>query len=624
MGFLGAAVGAALTGLRPVVDLMFAEFLGVAFDQLVTEASFMHYLSGGRLRVPLTIRASMGSGLGFGCQHSQTIERWLLGTPGLKVVVASGASSAYSLLRTAIRQDDPVVMLEPRVLYGEREEVERGSRAVVPLGSANVVATGSDITLVALGQTVRIALRAAAVSSGFAADVIDLRSLMPWDKRTVMESVTRTGRLVLIEENQFTGGWGTEIASFVGTYAFEFLKAPILRITAPDAPVPYGVEMERRYLPSPRAPAPDRAYPASLVGEGEVSHVPASAAIQAERRRSLRESPRARYECMVAIRLFEDKLVEMFGQGAIAGTMHTSQGQEAVAVGIAAATDVSDIVTCTYRGHGVALALGMTREAVLAEILGRRSGCMGGLGGSMHLSDPGVGLLPTFAIVGAGFPVAVGAGLSAQLLHTGSVAIAIFGDAATNIGAFHEGLNLASIWKLPVVFVCENNLYGSHSPLGVTTPITDLASRAASYAMASEIVDGQDVDLVQAAVARAAARARGGGGPTLIEAKTYRYVGHSRSDPASYRPAGELESWLARDPIELLGRKLMDERVLNRADLTEIRQTQQRLLEETAELAMQEPAPEPADMLRHVYASPAGEATAEVSNAPHGGSTNFR
>ena len=249
-GFLGAAVGAAMTGLRPVAEIMFIEFLGVAFDQVVTEAALMHYLSGGRYNVPMVVRSSVGSGLGFGCQHSQTLERWLLGTPGLKLAVASGARSAYGLTRAAIRDDNPVVILEPRSLYGEREEVDPGEQSIIELGTAATLRNGDDVTIVAIGQTVGVAL-AAAEGASWAADVIDLQSLMPWDKSSVLASVRRTGHLVIVEENQFTGGWGTEVASYVMTNAFKDLKAPALRITAPDVPVPYGLELERRFLPSP-------------------------------------------------------------------------------------------------------------------------------------------------------------------------------------------------------------------------------------------------------------------------------------------------------------------------------------------------------------------------------------
>jgi pyruvate dehydrogenase E1 component beta subunit len=249
-GFLGAAVGAAMTGLRPVTEIMFIEFLGVAFDQVVTEAALMHYLSAGRFNVPMVVRASVGSGLGFGCQHSQTLERWMLGTPGLKLAVASGARTAYGLTRAAIRDNNPVVILEPRALYGERENVEPGEDAIIELGTAETLREGTDVTLVTLGQTVHVGLDAEAAAS-WSAEVIDLRSLMPWDKEAILASVRRTGHLVVVEENQFTGGWGTEIASFVSATAFADLKAPVLRVTAPDVPVPFGQELERRFLPSP-------------------------------------------------------------------------------------------------------------------------------------------------------------------------------------------------------------------------------------------------------------------------------------------------------------------------------------------------------------------------------------
>lgn len=249
MGFLGAAVGAAVTGLRPVVEIMFIEFLGVALDQVVTEAALMRYLSGGALRVPLTVRASAGAGLGFGCQHSQTLERWLIGSPGLKVAVPSGARTAYGLTKAAIRDDDPVVVLEPRPLYGRREAFDADPNAVIPLGTGEVLEEGNDVTIVALGQTVGIA-REAAAAANWSADVIDLRTIQPWDRGLVQASVEKTGRLVTVEENQFTGGWGTGIVSMVAGSCFGSLQSPPMRVTAPDAPVPYGTDLEQRFVPS--------------------------------------------------------------------------------------------------------------------------------------------------------------------------------------------------------------------------------------------------------------------------------------------------------------------------------------------------------------------------------------
>lgn len=245
MGFLGAAVGAAATGLRPVVEIMFAEFVGVAMDQLVTEAAKLRYLSRGEYPAPLVVRMSAGPGLGFGAQHSQTLETWFTNTPGLKVVSPSGPRQAYSLLRAAIRDDDPVVFIEPRPLYGVREEVPTG--AVGKLGRAEIMRPGSQVTVIGFGQTVATALEAA---PDLDAEVIDLATLAPWDTTTVLDSVARTGRLAIVEANPMTGGWGADIAATVYARTFGRLRAPVLRITCPDVPVPYSPELEARYVPS--------------------------------------------------------------------------------------------------------------------------------------------------------------------------------------------------------------------------------------------------------------------------------------------------------------------------------------------------------------------------------------
>ncbi len=274
---------------------------------------------------------------------------------------------------------------------------------------------------------------------------------------------------------------------------------------------------------------------------------------------------------MLEIRAVEERIQKLFGEGHVRGSTHLANGQEGVAVGIARSLRPDDIVTCTYRGHAHALALGATPVQVIGEICGRTVGCAGGLGGSMHLMEPSVGLMPTFAIVGAGLPVAVGAALAAKIRKTDRVGVAIFGDGSTNIGAFHESLNLAAIKKLPVIFICENNLYGEYSRINLTTPVEDIAVRASSYNMPGVIVDGQDVDAVAKAVEEAVARARKGDGPTLIEMKTYRYSGHSRSDPATYRPAGELDEWKKRDPIDILAAKLVKEGLIKDGELDTLR-----------------------------------------------------
>lgn len=305
---------------------------------------------------------------------------------------------------------------------------------------------------------------------------------------------------------------------------------------------------------------------------------------------------------MIEIRLVEGQLQALFNSGDIRGSTHLSNGQEAVSVGIAAAARPTDTVTCTYRGHGAALALGVRPVAVIGEIIGRQVGCIGGLGGSMHLFDKSVGLMPTFAIVGAGLPVAAGAALTAKVRGTRDAAIAIFGDGSTNIGAFHETLNLAAIWQLPVVFVIENNLYGEYTRIQLSTPVSDLATRADSYAMRSAVVDGQDADAVREAVAGALERARTGGGPTLLEMKTYRYSGHSRADPATYRPDGELDEWLQRDPIELLAARLVGEGVLSAADVQALRDRVAQEVDDATTQALASPEPPIAEMLRHVAA----------------------
>lgn len=324
-----------------------------------------------------------------------------------------------------------------------------------------------------------------------------------------------------------------------------------------------------------------------------------------ERRHQLVD-PVAQFDRMLEIRRFEDRTKELFGEGLIHGTTHTCQGQEAVSVGLAVATRPTDHVCCTYRGHGHALALGLTPDVVLGEIMGRVTGVIGGVGGSMHLSDRTVGLLPTSAIVGAGIPIAVGAALTAQVMGTDDCAVAVFGDGATNIGAFHEGLNLAAVWNLPVVFVCENNVYGEYSRFDTTTPIVDLAQRADSYGMPSEIVDGQVVDAVGDAIGRAVDRARAGHGPTLVECKTYRYSGHSRADAATYRPAGELEEWLARDPIVLHRQQLIADGVLDDARADAIAQDVDARIEACIERTIASPVADMSAMFRHVYATTPG------------------
>jgi pyruvate dehydrogenase E1 component alpha subunit len=308
------------------------------------------------------------------------------------------------------------------------------------------------------------------------------------------------------------------------------------------------------------------------------------------------------FQRMLQIRLFEEKVQELFMSGLISGTTHLCQGQEAVSVGAIAAMSPGDVQTNTYRGHGEALALGMEPEVAFAELMGRATGSSKGLGGSMHLIDTSQGNIGANAIVGAGLPIAVGAAMAFKLRREPHVALTFVGDGATNIGTFHETLNMAAVWQAPVVFIIANNLYGEFSPLRHTTPIDDLARRADPFGIPGVIVDGQDVEAVERATSEAVARARSGEGPSLLELKTYRYRGHSRSDPAKYRPDGELEAWKVRDPILILGARLAEEGLLSTEDQASARERAQADIDAAAERAAAAPFPTLDDARQHVYA----------------------
>lgn len=304
---------------------------------------------------------------------------------------------------------------------------------------------------------------------------------------------------------------------------------------------------------------------------------------------------------MWRIRHFEDEVRSLFARGILRGSTHLCQGQEAVVVGVCSALEPGDTTVCTYRGHGAVLAMGAPVDRAFGEILGRAGGLCAGKGGSMHLADLSVGAIGSNAIVGGHLPTAVGAGFAAQYLDTGAVSVAFLGDGATNIGAFHESLNLAAIWRLPVIFVVENNHYGEYSPLATTTPVERLADRASSYAMVGTYVDGNDVSAVRAVTRDAVARAREGEGPTLIEADTYRQQGHSRSDPASYRPPGELEAWLETDPITRLVEAVTAAGISSEAELADLGQHVLSEVKAAEQTALGWPEPGPLTRLEDVY-----------------------
>jgi TPP-dependent pyruvate/acetoin dehydrogenase alpha subunit len=308
------------------------------------------------------------------------------------------------------------------------------------------------------------------------------------------------------------------------------------------------------------------------------------------------------FERMAVIRATEKAAYDLFMSGLVKGTTHLAAGHEAVAVGASAALRPDDYVFATYRGHHHAIARGATPEACLAELMSRATGLCAGKGGSMHLTVAAGNMLGSYAIVGSHLPIACGAAWSAKLRGSGQVAVAFFGDGATNIGAFHEALNLAAVWKLPALFVCENNLYMEYTPIASVTAVAQpAADRAPAYGLPAEVIDGNDVVAVWEATARAVERARAGNGPTIIEALTYRQYGHSRADPAKYRPQEEVDEWLKRDPLTLLAERLRGDGVAEDA-LQERRDRAQKVVDAAVEAAKAAPPPDEATALTDVWA----------------------
>src|SRR6266700_7437194 len=299
------------------------------------------------------------------------------------------------------------------------------------------------------------------------------------------------------------------------------------------------------------------------------------------------------YRAMTRIRQFEKRAHDLFMQNLVKGTTHLGMGQEAIAAGVAAAMREDDYTFVTYRGHNHVLARGTEMTPVMAELLGRQNGLMHGKGGSMHLLDVSKGVLGSYAIIGAQLVIANGTAWSAQYRGSGQVAVCFFGDGATNIGAFHEALNLAATWQLPVVFCCENNLYMEYTPIASVTAVPrPAADRAAAYGLEAVAVDGNDADVMYQTAVAALRRARGGGGPSLIEAATYRKGGHSRADPAKYRPEDEVAAWMARDPLALCRGRLLDSGV-EEAELVAVERAVLAAVDQATEAAKAAPEPGP-------------------------------
>jgi len=308
------------------------------------------------------------------------------------------------------------------------------------------------------------------------------------------------------------------------------------------------------------------------------------------------------YEQMVRIREFEEGVKYLFLKGSMPGTIHQCQGQEATAVGVCAALQKDDFITSTFRGHGHALAKGLTMEEMLNELYGSTAGCCEGKGGSMHMGNMAKGMIPAIAIVGGGIPMASGMALAFKMKKTSQVVACFFGDGATSEGAFHEGITLAAIWNLPAIFVCENNLYGASTRVDKITQLEKLSDHSCSYGIRGETLDGNDVLGVYEAAARAVDECRSGCGPVLLELLTYRRTGHSRRDACHYQASEEKDFWFKRDPIELLGRALME---LDGIDAPQLEDIRDRIVEEfdqLAEAAKNLPEPDMQELTTDVFA----------------------
>jgi len=308
------------------------------------------------------------------------------------------------------------------------------------------------------------------------------------------------------------------------------------------------------------------------------------------------------YQKMVEIRKFDLKVDELFKKNMIWGTCHLYVGEEATAVGACAALKSDDYITSTHRGHGHCIAKGADIKRMMAELLGKETGYCKGRGGSMHIVDVSTGNLGANGIVGAGIPIATGAALASKRRNDGKVTVCFFGDGAVNVGPFHESLNMASIWKLPVVYVCENNQYAMSTSVQKATAVRDIAVRGQSYDMPGVVVDGNDVIAVFETVSEAVNRARRGEGPTLVESKTYRFFGHSKSDPRVYRSREEEQMWMAKDPIPRFANLLKEKEIATEEELKSIDELVDKEMEEALEFALNSPLPKLEEIAKYVYA----------------------
>jgi len=308
------------------------------------------------------------------------------------------------------------------------------------------------------------------------------------------------------------------------------------------------------------------------------------------------------YRRMALIRTFELSVNDLFLRGLMPGTIHLSHGQEATTVGACLALQPQDFITLTHRGHGQALAKGVSPASLMAELFGKVTGCCQGKGGSLHIGDVSVGAFPAIAIVGASSPIAAGMAFAFKRRRMGQIVCNFFGEGTANKGDWHEAMNLAAVWRLPVVFLCENNLYGVSTHMSDVMLNDYVAERAEGYRMPGVTVYGNDLIEVYEVVLNAATRAREGDGPTLVECLTYRRGGHKRDDPATYRPKHEVEAWLAQDPVPAFRKRLLADGRFNEGDLVKIENGVQQSVDQAVEFAQTSPEPPPELALEHVYA----------------------
>ena len=434
-------------------------------------------------------------------------------------------------------------------------------------------------------------------------------TVLQWLKQTG-QKVSRGEPLLVVQTDKVD----MEVESFVDGYLREVLVSegtlatalkPVAILT--DAPQ----EAYERLTNAPSlvvaAPVPIAAQPVAME---TVVKAPSTLAVPKARPNRNTEVPAeltderrvALLRQMLRCRLFEDRVYFLFLQGRMPGTIHQAQGQEACAVGVCSALIDGDMITSTHRPHEHAVARGLPLNSLMAELFAKTTGCCGGKGGSMHFGDIAFGMLPAIAIVGGGIPLAAGYALSFQYQKSDQIVACFFGEGATNIGSFHEGVNIAAIWDLPVVFVCENNRYGASTAIEKVTRVPRISKRAAAYGIPGRTIDGNDVEAVYHAMREAAQRAVGGKGPTLLELETYRFCGHSRSDPGHYRSKEEVAEWKLRDPLVRYEAFCIERGILSAEGIVDMKASVEAEMDAAVAFAEASPSPLPEDCLNHVFA----------------------